>query len=90
MDWKYLPERNGVFLNAGYMMQFPHDERLKMWEDEYQKARKILDQKGRNATREEYDRMCYSLQMWTREEAIGIQLPGDMEEDEKLRHQHNI
>ena len=66
-----IPYRDGPFLNKHYVAQYPHEQRLKMWKDEYLQARRITRCKGKQTTKDEYDRMCYAAMMWNRETYCG-------------------
>lgn len=66
-----IPMRNGLLLNEAYVMQYPHEKRLKMWKDEYLSARRIMRCKGKRATVDEYDRMTFAAMMWNREQHFG-------------------
>lgn len=68
---KKIPMRDGLFLNRAYVEQYPHEKRLKLWKNEYLAARRLMRCKGKNATLEENDRMCYAAMMWKREETCG-------------------
>jgi len=70
-----IPLRDGVFLNRAYVEQFPREQRLKLWKDEYLQARRVMRCKGKRATQEENDRMCYAAMMWNREEHCGEVFP---------------
>lgn len=66
-----IPVRDGLLLNQQYVEQYPHEERLKMWKDEYIQARRVVRCKGKHVTQEENDRMTYAAMMWKREDCIG-------------------
>lgn len=81
-----IPLRDGVFLNRAYVEQFPREQRLKLWKDEYIQARRLMRCKGKRASVDEYNRMTYAAMMWKREEScgepyapakVGTRLPGD-------------
>ena len=66
-----IPERDGIYLNKGYVAQFPHEKRLEMWEKEHSEARRVVQYKGDQATEEERSRVSFAAMMWKREQYEG-------------------
>lgn len=63
-----IPMRDGNLLNRAYVDQFPHEQLLRLWKDEYLTARRIVRCKGKEATAEDDNRMGYAAMMWKRED----------------------